>query len=512
MGPGYAAVLAFSLCTGGEAVLLHFYSDACAPCQSVQPLVDQLLAAGHPIRKINVQREPALASQFKVTGVPCFVMLVGGQEVDRVVGATTEGRLKQMLARATPTQPPSRHPAQPPLREALEIATVPIPPVHAQAPFGAVPPNGAVPDKSQPSPLGTWAGNSAPPRLPPTSHPLETNLVATTVRLRIEDASGQSCGSGTLIDARQGEALILTCGHLFRESRGKGRIEVDLFGPTPAQGLPGRLIHYDSEEKDLGLLSIRVPGEVRVARVAPPGYRIAKGDRVLHVGCDSGGAPTVRAGHVTAVDKFLGPPNLAVSGVPVQGRSGGGLFSADGLLIGVCNAAVPTDNEGLYSALEAIHQELDAAELSFVYRGQPAQSGSAAVATAQPPSLPKRMPPPADLVSLTDLPQPAGAPPSGSVAPASPELPARLRPEEQAALEEIQRSQLEGAEVICIIRSRSDPQARSQIIVVDRVSPTFLQQLVPRVEPAQSTPVPARNDSPEPDWRPRWLQPGYSGS
>ena len=38
-----------------------------------------------------------------------------------------------------------------------------------------------------------------------------------------------SLGTGTVIDCRQGEALILTCGHIFRDSAGKGRIEVDLF-------------------------------------------------------------------------------------------------------------------------------------------------------------------------------------------------------------------------------------------------------------------------------------------
>src|SRR5207248_11561214 len=46
--------------------------------------------------------------------------------------------------------------------------------------------------------------------------------------------------------------------------------------------------------------------------------------------------------------------NVQVAGQPVVGRSGGGLFSADGMVIGVCNAAEPVDREGLFAALGSI--------------------------------------------------------------------------------------------------------------------------------------------------------------
>ena len=48
------------------------------------------------------------------------------------------------------------------------------------------------------------------------------------MRLRIDDADGHSVGSGTIIDTRSGEALVLTCGHIFRDSQGKGKITIDL--------------------------------------------------------------------------------------------------------------------------------------------------------------------------------------------------------------------------------------------------------------------------------------------
>jgi len=304
---------------------------------------------------------------------------------------------------------------------------------------------------------------------------MDAHLIAATVRLRIEDADGHSCGSGTIIDARAGKALILTCGHIFRDSQGKGKIEVDLFGPTPAARVPGTLLAWD-EERDVGLLWIETPGPVEVARIAPPEYQVSSGDEVVNAGCNNGDDPTVRHNRVKSLDKFLGPPNLQVGGLPVQGRSGGGLFSREGLVIGVCNAADPQDNEGLYAALASLHAELDEADLSFVYQSQDgSQPARAPLVAVEPPPMPKEMPRPSSLVQLTESPARSDGPPARrALNQQEPGLSGR----ELAALEEIRRRKAEGAEVICIVRSRSNPQAPSEVFVFDQVSPEFLDGLM----------------------------------
>lgn len=582
MGPLGAVILAASICGGGETVLLDFYSDTCPPCRAMDPVVRQLASRGFPIQKVNVQREPGLASRFGIRGIPCFVMLVDGREADRVVGATSSGRLEQMLALARPSNRTAPAPAGPPGQlPGTWVAggnsrpgSVSIPAEISNTTFAAAGPASPSPNQVLPGAEAVNGQEIAATQNADQAQ-FEAYLIACTVRLRIQDANGHSCGSGTIVDARGEEALILTCGHLFRDSQGNGRIEVDLFGPNAAERIPGELVHYDLE-KDLALLKIRVPGPVRIARIAPPEYRVAKGARVVNVGCNNGDLPTIRHAHVTALDKFLGSANVVVSGLPVQGRSGGGLFTADGLVIGVCNAAVPTDNEGLYAALASIHAELDQTQLPFVYR-QPAQvAGSvdprpartadageptpsrnrspaaSAVAVTEPPSMPKRMPPPSDLLQLTDAPgQPATPPPAQGRGPVhetgEPNAALQpLSPEEQAALEEIQRRKADGAELICIIRSRTDPSRRSEVIVLDRVSPSFLKQVTsdppraaagtpseplenrtpwpgvsrpPSVSPPQRADAPlgqttdaTSSFAPSSEWSPRWLQSGYQGS
>ena len=55
-----------------------------------------------------------------------------------------------------------------------------------------------------------------------------------------------------------------------------------------------------------------------------------------------------------AVDKFRGPHNLQVEGEPVEGRSGGGVFSSDGMIVGICNAADRDDHAAYCAALPTI--------------------------------------------------------------------------------------------------------------------------------------------------------------
>ena len=132
---------------------------------------------------------------------------------------------------------------------------------------------------------------------------------------------------------------------MFRDSHGKGQIAVDLFGPTARTGVTARLIGYDLRP-DLGLVSVRPATALRRCHWPRRGTTPQAGDRVTGIGCSGGAAPTAQESHINSIGRFRGPPNLQVAGQPVQGRSGGGLFDAQGRLIGVCNAADPEDNEG----------------------------------------------------------------------------------------------------------------------------------------------------------------------
>lgn len=469
----------------GDVVLLDFSADWCAPCRSMEPVIHQLQSAGYPVRKVNIDQERALANKFGVQSIPCFVMIADGKEVARSVGPTSRGELEAMYAKARAQTAQSQGARAPQQFAAPSRQTG-----GSRDPFAR---NNGMPggvtsvaqtgmQAESPADQASWQAATVQsknvcPVGPGVSH---AQLIAYSVRLTIEDPDGFSYGTGTIIDARQSEALVLTCGHIFRDSKGNGKISIDMFAPGAPQKVPGRLVSYDLK-RDIGLISFKPGVTITPARLAPENHRATRGDKVFTVGCNNGANPTVEESHVTSIDKFRGPANLQVAGQPVQGRSGGPVFSADGLVIGVCNAADPADNEGLYAALPTIREQLDVSRLSDIYRSANDAASTEFAATATPPAMPPRMP-------MTRT--PAAGPDMSVVATSNAVGEATLQTlsaSERATLAELQR--VDGdAEVICIVRSRNNPQAKSEIIVLDKASPEFLRQLA-----AERNPQPARH-------------------
>ena len=502
----------------GEVLLLDFTAAWCGPCKQMAPIVAEVASAGWVVRHVDVDSETDLVRRFGVTGVPCYVLLVKGHEVGRINGATTRGELENLLAKAAaplggtgPVAAPAPATDQPP------IAGVPLPVAAADAHLAtdsppSSPARAAATEPTMPRSFVPVTAMAEPAAAASQAMPaatavesgsravLEQQLLAATARLRVEDSSGVSWATGTVIDCRQGEALILTCGHVFRDSQGKGRIEVDLFGPQGPRGIAGQVISWDLK-RDLALVSIFTEATIDPVRVGGTDRATPVGAAVVTVGCNGGKDPTIHHSRITAVDKYLGPSNLQVAGQPVQGRSGGGLFAIDGTLIGVCNAADPADNEGLFAALPSIHDQLDETGLSFVYRNV-YPSGGLDVAAAGPhlPNMPAEMPdvsfdrrdrsdavPTASTGALPDdVPMPAAAATAAAATAAAPSAPlasgrseappATLSAGEAALIDHV-RQHGGKAEVICIVRPHGAADASSEVFVLKGARPDFVDHL-----------------------------------
>ncbi len=376
--------------SGGGAsdpVLLDFHADWCGPCQKMRPAIDQLSRKGYPIQSVDIDKAQAVAARYDVKAVPTFIVVDrSGRELDRTSGLQPAAVLERFyLAARAKAQPPAQSNAH--AVAADDDADTDEPPARPVRRVRQWRPSdrddddeGARPDEARPAPAAFT-----------NPHPAQT-----VVRIKVVGPHSTGFGSGTVIYSSPEESIILTCAHIFAlEGRVKEvppaqfprQIVIDLFdgqlhkqssGPPKVnyvESFPGRAIDYDFT-RDVGLIRFRPGRQIPASRVVPAHWQPKSAPlpmKMLTVGCSEGNDAT--AWHTRIMNPrmkgFLqGKPAyeaIECEFAPKQGRSGGGLFTTDGYIAGVCNFAEPQGNHGLYATPGSIYALLDRNRLSELY-------------------------------------------------------------------------------------------------------------------------------------------------
>jgi len=431
----------FQVAEASDAILLDFSSAHCSPCQAMKPTLAQLASNGVAIRHVDVVSEPHLAARYGIRKTPTYVVVSGGKEVARLVGQQTMVALQEALV-STPSGPRVPTRATDPSFQNIAAPATRLAPMVGGTPAGSVNPNAAI---SEAMPTVSLAQSIEIAR-------------AATVRLRVHDGHGYGAGTGTVIDTNGDQALVLTCGHLFRENKGQGKIEVDLYIGGQAQTVTGELLDYDADTHDVALVAIRPGFQMRAVQIIHPQERVRSGQTAFSFGCDRGADPSRRDTRITGVDKYdqhLGVSNLEIAGAPIDGRSGGGLFDEAGRLIGVCNAADYEGDVGIYAGPGSVRWQLDRAGLSTIYK-------RAAVPQTRLASLP------------------SGSPTVGF----SSDVQANVLPENVGTTNATQSGLLAGDtatandhEVIVIVRDRRNPSGPTQVMTLNQPSADLMQMI-----------------------------------
>ena len=83
----------------GDLVFVDFWAEWCGPCKVMGPVVDSLAEANPNtnILKIEVDKEPDAAAEYRVRAIPTFIIFKDGKEVDRFSGVQDMKQIQTKL-------------------------------------------------------------------------------------------------------------------------------------------------------------------------------------------------------------------------------------------------------------------------------------------------------------------------------------------------------------------------------------------------------------------------------
>ena len=358
-----------------EPLMLDFTATWCGPCRQMKPAVERLVQDGYPIKAVDVDQSPDLAAKYRVSGIPAFVVIdpTSGRELARSEGAQPAANLVSLFTEARAK-------------------------ARSQDRAGDEEKDQSADDEEE-RPRRKAAAS-------PNPKPWET-----VVRIKVHGKGSIGFGSGTIVHSTPEESIILTCAHIFKMDGRKQaapaqfplKITIDLFDGNRS-GPKMNQVHYTNETfegealdydfgRDVGLIRIRPGRRLPYARVVPTHWKPEGRMGMITVGCSEGHDATAWDTVITnpAMKGLNG--NGAYEAIecmvaPKQGRSGGGLFTSDGYVAGVCDFAEPRGNHGLYASPQSIYSILDRNDLMALYA--PVRPGKPDTLLAKNQGPPKR--------------------------------------------------------------------------------------------------------------------------
>ncbi len=83
-------------------VVIDFWAEWCGPCRMVTPIIEELAGEYEGralICKCNVEDNDDVVAKYMVRNIPTIVFLKDGQQVDKIVGATTKDEIVAKLSK-----------------------------------------------------------------------------------------------------------------------------------------------------------------------------------------------------------------------------------------------------------------------------------------------------------------------------------------------------------------------------------------------------------------------------
>ena len=87
-----------SLKNGNLPLVVDFWATWCGPCRMVAPIISKLAEKYDGkivVGKCDVEENDDMAEEFGIRNIPTILFFKGGEIVDKIVGAQSEGKLDE---------------------------------------------------------------------------------------------------------------------------------------------------------------------------------------------------------------------------------------------------------------------------------------------------------------------------------------------------------------------------------------------------------------------------------
>ncbi len=89
-----------SIINSKKPVLVDFYADWCMPCKQVTPILKQVKAELKEqvrIIKVNVDKNPAIATKFQIRNIPTLILFKEGEVKWKVAGVRQKSEIEAVV-------------------------------------------------------------------------------------------------------------------------------------------------------------------------------------------------------------------------------------------------------------------------------------------------------------------------------------------------------------------------------------------------------------------------------